>query len=1027
MSDSSGQHKASSVAAFLFLPQFGRMLKGASHIAPIFIRTIAGILVQADLLPPTHPATLYGDPGVEKCKFTQMLGDAWYTLRADHATPYQWSVFCSVGLIIFFVISSVIMTVVNLASVYIGSAAAQIFTNNAGASDFASLKADTTTGGLWDNAFPVASNATNGAHGTDYAIIFLDKMLRLGAMNGGTPIQNAVGAMMEVYNTGIMVIAGVMIFWLIVSVVIDAARTGQIGGGRHNLVWAPMRIIFALGLMVPLGANGFSTGQFMVMKVAEWGSNLGTNTWDAYLTSLNNNMLYKLPSQKNLMGLTNQMLRAWVCVVAANGYSDQAEGANLPNEQIVARYDNTGINTATAGYKSYSYRKQTGSNECGTVTFPDPTDPLLTQQLAAASAPNPITGGPNDALEAAKIQFEITMATDWKTLFYAGPSNPPAAGGLDSPDGSSQTQIEQIANAFACAFVSQHIWGTDQNNQDVLHLNCSDGGTVGNPETAGGINCNGPGGKPASGIYPDMSCVEDGNPNSNKALEDYMQGEILRDVTAAYTTYDNAVTKAIGKGHGWADMGSFFENLASMNRFVLSQSKIPVTITAGSVPEEGGLSEKINEVLNKYDEWWQKVPLSASASITTAGSTQGGSAFTRNVNTGGNNPGVSTSNGGSGSGGVANFISHMPLVGAVFGGIEAIGKLVNFFVNAAKSVAQFAKSPSAMIAQYIGNSIHSNLLDLVQPDIQDKTAYPLTILVGLGHELIAFGLALHLAILGFLVIAGAIPLTSLGSAIGSSSLMTLLGSIATMFLSCGAILSFWLPLLPLIRVAYAVLTWAAVVFEAVALVPIAALSFLSTTGEGWDAKHVFMNWLDVFTRPVLTVVGFVGSLLLFNTFFDYLYTVFKGAMHTQITSQTGITGLLFGLIALLADTVVFFMVIYTSANTCFKLISSIPDAFYRWAPIGGSRSGSEMGDGGDFSGGVGKMGSMSGEAMAGAGQAGNKLASTRREARESADREAKADAKSAASESRTQARHDEIIGALKGPGDDNLPPGGSRY
>src|SRR5690606_7169678 len=82
--------------------------------------------------------------------------------------------------------------------------------------------------------------------------------------------------------TGILVVASVMLFWCILSVVVDTAKTGTIGGGRHNMVWAPIRIVFALGLLIPLGSTGYSSGQFMVMKLAEWGSNFGTNAWIAY-------------------------------------------------------------------------------------------------------------------------------------------------------------------------------------------------------------------------------------------------------------------------------------------------------------------------------------------------------------------------------------------------------------------------------------------------------------------------------------------------------------------------------------------------------------------------------------------------------------------------------------------------------------------------------------------------------------------------------------------------------------------------
>ncbi|MDE2335753.1 MAG: hypothetical protein KGL10_00405, partial [Alphaproteobacteria bacterium] len=380
----------------------------------------------------------------------------------------------------------------------------------------------------------------------------------------------------------------------------------------------------------------------------------------------------------------------------------------------------------------------------------------------------------------------------------------------------------------------------------------------------------------------------------------------------------------------------------------------------------------------------QTVPMATAASgggaSTGQWQTAANTAFQRTVNTGGNNIGVEIGNGGGGDGGggtqggFMSFMSHVPVLGSVFGGVAAIAKLVNIFVGIVKGIAQVMTSPVTFIAKAINGGLHGDILDMVAPDMQDNTVYPLSVLINLGHKLIEIGVGLHLDLLGVVLALSLIPMDDVASAVSSSTLMTLLGIIATIFLSCGATLSFWLPALPLIRVAFAVLTWAVAVFEAVALLPIAALSFLSTTGEGWDAKHVFLNWLDVFTRPVLTVVGFVGSLLVFNTFFSYFFTIFKAYMHTQLVNQSGLSGIVLGLLSMLADTVIFFIVIYSAANTCFKMISTVPDAFFRWAPIGGSRAGFSD-DGGDHSGAVGKLGGMTGESMEKGRSADTKLAS----------------------------------------------------
>src|SRR5690606_6569445 len=120
----------------------------------------------------------------------------------------------------------------------------------------------------------------------DYALMVLDKVLRQGAVGTGGALQNAFGALMQVYNTGVLVVASIMIFWMIVTIVVDTAKTGVVGGGRHNMVWTPIRVIFALGIMISLGASDFSSGQYIVMKLTEWGSIFASRAWMAYITEV---------------------------------------------------------------------------------------------------------------------------------------------------------------------------------------------------------------------------------------------------------------------------------------------------------------------------------------------------------------------------------------------------------------------------------------------------------------------------------------------------------------------------------------------------------------------------------------------------------------------------------------------------------------------------------------------------------------------------------------------------------------------
>jgi len=373
MSDSSERVKSSSVAAFMLLPQFGIGFRKYGFVVPVFIRTIAIMFEQANLLPPNHPAIRYGAKGVKNYSFADLIGDAWYNLRSTDATAQQWSLFISVVLMISFVILSVVMALFKTSAILISTASAQIFDSVLGGlTDQASVAAAGYVPGI--QMFDTSVPALGTAHG-DYGIMILDKMLRQGIAGVGGPTQDALGSLMQIYNTGVLVIAGIMLFWAVLSVVVDTAKTGQFGGGRHNMVWAPIRIVFGLGLLIPLGASGFSSGQFMVMKLAEWGSNWGTHAWVQYITTVVNENLIAAFGGQNPSGLISQYNRIWVCGVAYNSYISLSQGVGADPRQYI--YPVLASGFIDLGSQSISFTNVTGGNICGTITYPTVRDPAL--------------------------------------------------------------------------------------------------------------------------------------------------------------------------------------------------------------------------------------------------------------------------------------------------------------------------------------------------------------------------------------------------------------------------------------------------------------------------------------------------------------------------------------------------------------------------------------------------------------------------------------------------------------------------
>ena len=98
--------KVSSVAAFMFLPQFHLSFRGFAHIVPVFVRTVAMTFVAAGLLPNNHPATRYGVEGVRRYTFIELVAEAWFNLRSTNASVQQWGLFTAVIMMAVAVVSA---------------------------------------------------------------------------------------------------------------------------------------------------------------------------------------------------------------------------------------------------------------------------------------------------------------------------------------------------------------------------------------------------------------------------------------------------------------------------------------------------------------------------------------------------------------------------------------------------------------------------------------------------------------------------------------------------------------------------------------------------------------------------------------------------------------------------------------------------------------------------------------------------------------------------------------------------------
>lgn len=921
MSSSSSPYSGRSFAAFLLLPQFKYSFTHLTHIGPVFVRTLALMFAQAGLIDPYHPATRYGlSDEVRNVRLRDLIGEAWYNLRTGEGiTPYQYGMFAS--LVFFLVITTVGLGLfLTFYVLEIGQTAqAQLFAHPSGNATDMTTVCNYGGAGLQDMTAPFG--CAGGAHG-DIALHLLDRVLRQGLSGNGGPMQNALGPLLATYSSAVLVVASFITAWAVFSIVTDTARTGTLGGGRHNMVWTPIRFIFALGLMVPIG-GGANSGQFMVMKLAEWGSNLGSSGWQAYVGGIGPGSLVAAIEADNVTWLARDMGRIFTCVTAYNAYLYASTGTqySVPdaldgdvNENWIRRIDDWSGNPYV---NTRYYGNQLNKDMCGSVSIPLWDDP----SIAGANPVDQFKVATRQAFAnayQAMIPFAIRLgcAVAAEEVEEDGFDGDQCYGG----EGVENSNILRPGSTPADRGAGGPIIGTP------AYMNTGAGMDLNGLE---GLACGGNGAQDED--MPDQTCL---NAMMNAYAQIALGPDLVMDPTqppdGALENARAALVGAIGgttgwtnlTTQGWAGMGSFFSEISRLNREMLQATKPELSTNTKGALQSGDHDDcgfwdsvggflgiggdectkeehtaQVMAALSRYDTWWDSN--GALEGVVIAG----------NAAAAPNLPATGSAIGGPGEASVINkeeSSSWSSIKKAMQGGISS---LVSFIAGGDG-----------------GGYFLYTLAEYQKPGAPE--IFPMAQIAHAGQTMYERAMWMYGIILTGSIIGGAIPY------LGGGVVATVAGPIGelmqflaqAMFLP-GVMLMFYVPLIPWVRVTFAVIGWLVTVFEAVAMVPIAALAHLRTDGEGLMgplAQGAYMLWLNVLLRPILTVIGYVGAMLIFNASSQFVGdTLAQTIPSAQPGGGVGAFDQIF-------NTVIYMGLIYTLANSIFKMVDIIPDAAMKW-------------------------------------------------------------------------------------------------
>ena len=104
-----------------------------------------------------------------------------------------------------------------------------------------------------------------------------------------TPFHQGMHALFAFYSYGMMMVAVIILLFYVVEILVETSVTGKPFGKHFENVFVPLRIVIAIGMLIPL-AYGFNSLQWITLTVAKFGSNLATNAWAIYNKDLSNPM-----------------------------------------------------------------------------------------------------------------------------------------------------------------------------------------------------------------------------------------------------------------------------------------------------------------------------------------------------------------------------------------------------------------------------------------------------------------------------------------------------------------------------------------------------------------------------------------------------------------------------------------------------------------------------------------------------------------------------------------------------------------
>ncbi|MBB3915561.1 DotA/TraY family protein [Rhizobium fabae] len=204
------------------------------------------------------------------------------------------------------------------------------------------------------------------------------------------------GRALAVFASALTIIATSMIAWITVQGIVHSAYTGKVLGERFHQIWAPLRVVLGLGLLVPI-SGGFSpiheTIKQVVLRPA---INLADATWLTFVETVAKDGTPIIPVSAGGSGIVFDLAEHEICLAVARA-AGEPWGYSTPLPSATGELHNGGLFSNPTVAWSYG-------RDCGSMAYTMPAE-----QPAFAEARRNAMGALVTALRAKAATYAETF------------------------------------------------------------------------------------------------------------------------------------------------------------------------------------------------------------------------------------------------------------------------------------------------------------------------------------------------------------------------------------------------------------------------------------------------------------------------------------------------------------------------------------------------------------------------------------------------------------------------------------------